>query len=83
MSQPFGHNIPRLSWLGGKQHTTHFLSRKNRPGESQLHTAAIVEDASRTLAVQIDKAFSVPEGDTPCLCNPPGSVPCADCGAGC
>jgi hypothetical protein len=57
MSQPFGHDIPRLSWLGGKTHRTHFLSRKNRPGNSTLHAAAIYEDASRTLAVQVDKAY--------------------------
>ena len=58
MSQPFGHNIPRLSWLGGKTYTTHFASRKNRPGNSGLHAEAIAENASRALAVQVDKAFT-------------------------
>jgi hypothetical protein len=62
MSQPFGHNIPRLSWLGGKTYTTHFASRKNRPGNADLHKAGIVENASRALAVQIDKAFTPTEG---------------------
>lgn len=61
MSQPFGHDIPRLSWLGGKTYKTHFASRKNRPGNSDLHKAGIVENASRDLAVQIDKAFTPPE----------------------
>ena len=58
MSQPFGHDIPRLSWLGGKTYPTHFASRKNRPGNKELHAAAIVEHASRTLATEIDKALS-------------------------
>jgi hypothetical protein len=58
MSQPFGHDIPRLSWLGGKTYPTHFLSRKNRAGNKELHVGAIVENASRDLAVQIDKALA-------------------------
>jgi hypothetical protein len=59
MSQPFGHDIPRLSWLGGKTYKTHFLSRKNRPGNKELHVGAIVENATRALlAVQINKALA-------------------------
>lgn len=50
MSQPFGHDVPKLSWLGGKTYPTHFASRKNRPGNKELHTEAIAEDKARDAA---------------------------------
>ena len=51
MAQPFGSDIPRLSWLGGKTYPTHFNSRKNKSGNKELHTAAIIENTERTVVV--------------------------------
>jgi hypothetical protein len=59
MSQPFGHDIPRLSWLGGKTYTTHFASRKNRSGNSDLHREAIAENESRG-QVKVPAEIEVP-----------------------
>ena len=44
----------KLSWLGGKQYGD---SRKNRSGVSPEHRLALVENASRTFAVEIEKAL--------------------------
>lgn len=48
----------RLAWLSGKVFKQQGLSRKNRPGESKLHAEAIVEDASRAFAREVDKALA-------------------------
>jgi hypothetical protein len=40
MAQPFGHDVPRLSWLGGKTYPQQGLSRRNRPGNAMEHAAA-------------------------------------------
>jgi hypothetical protein len=40
MAQPFGHDIPRLSWIGAKTFAQHGISRKNHPGHSTEHAAA-------------------------------------------
>lgn len=50
---------PRLSWLGGKMFK-YSWSRKNSPGLKDEHAAAIYENASRTLAKEIDKALAPP-----------------------
>lgn len=47
----------KLSWLGGKQHSQQGDSRKNRSGVSPEHRLALVENASRTFAVEIEKAL--------------------------
>ena len=46
----------KLSWLGGKQYKQGD-SRKNRSGVSPEHRLALVENASRTFAVEIEKAL--------------------------
>jgi hypothetical protein len=40
MAQPFGHDIPRLSWLGAKSYAQHASSRKNKSGNAMEHAAA-------------------------------------------
>ena len=40
MSRPFGHDIPRLSWIGAKTFAQHGPSRRNRSGNAQEHAAA-------------------------------------------
>lgn len=50
---------PRLSWLNGKTFR-HSAARKNSPGLKDEHAAAILENASRSLAVEIDKALAPP-----------------------
>jgi hypothetical protein len=52
MAQPFGHDIPKLSWLGGKTYPTHFDSRRNRSGHAPEETAARVENGLGALARQ-------------------------------
>jgi hypothetical protein len=52
MAQPFGHDIPKLSWLGGKTYPTHFDSRKNRSKHGSEETEARVENALGVLARQ-------------------------------
>ena len=52
MAQPFGHNVPKLSWLGAKTCPTHFSSRKNRSGHAPEETAARIENALGILARQ-------------------------------
>jgi hypothetical protein len=44
MAQPFGQDIPKLSWLGGKTYPTHFDSRKNRSGHSPEEREARIEN---------------------------------------
>jgi hypothetical protein len=45
----FGHDIPKLSWLGGKTARQGNGGRKNRSGYVPEHTAAILDDQLRTL----------------------------------
>ena len=52
MAQPFGHNVPKLSWLGAKTYPTHFSSRKNRSKHGSEETEARVENALGVLARQ-------------------------------
>ena len=37
MSRPFGHDIPRFSWIGAKTFAQHGPSRRNRSGNAQEH----------------------------------------------
>jgi hypothetical protein len=52
MAQPFGHDIPKLSWLGGKTYPTHFNSRKNRSGHGPEEREARIENGLGALARQ-------------------------------
>ena len=52
MAQPFGQDIPKLSWLGGKTYPTHFDSRKNRSGHKPEETEARIENGLGALARQ-------------------------------
>jgi len=52
-------NIPRLIHITEKTRKTG-VPRKNRPGLKPEHTAALIEDASRTFAKEVDKAVSIP-----------------------
>jgi hypothetical protein len=64
-----------LSFIGAKSHPHQGLSRKNRPGNKELHTDAIVENASRSLAVEIDKALAPPVAEeTPIPVIPENAV---------
>lgn len=40
MALPFGHDIPRLSWLNGKTYKQHGDSHKNRSRHAPEHAAA-------------------------------------------
>jgi len=51
--------VKPLAWLGGKSYTQVFGSRKGRSGHKPEHTEAIVEDASRSFAKEVDKALEV------------------------
>ena len=53
-------SVPGLAWLGGKQYR-HPDPRKCRSGYKPEHTEAIIEDASRSLAKEIDKALAPEE----------------------
>jgi hypothetical protein len=55
---------PRLAFVGAKTYVQRQGGRKNRPGETVLHEAAIVEDASRTFAKEVDKILNPPQ-ETP------------------
>jgi len=52
MAQPFGQDIPKLSWLGGKTYSTHFDSRKNRSGHAPDEREARIENGIGALARQ-------------------------------
>jgi hypothetical protein len=52
MAQPFGQDIPKLSWLGGKTYPTHFDSRKNRSGHGPEEREARIENGIGALARQ-------------------------------
>jgi hypothetical protein len=64
LPEPARPSINKLTWLNGKQYAQAFGARKNRPGEHLLHAAAIVEDASRAFAKEVDKA-TTPLAETP------------------
>lgn len=58
---------PRLAWLGAKMAKQSNGGRKNAPGLRFEHLQAIPEDASRTLAIEVDKALKptpAPETET-------------------
>jgi hypothetical protein len=48
----FGHDIPKLNWLGGKTYPTHFDSRKNRSGHAPEEREARIENGIGALARQ-------------------------------
>jgi len=48
-------SVPRLSWVGVKSHPLS-APRKNNSGHKPEHIAALAEDPSQTLAIQIEKA---------------------------
>jgi len=47
MAQPFGHDVPRLSWLSAKTYPQS-NPRKNRPGLGPERVSAVMEDCDRT-----------------------------------
>lgn len=51
-------DIPKLSWQNGKTFRQHVGGRSGRPGYKQEHTAALAENASRVLALEIEKALT-------------------------
>jgi hypothetical protein len=51
MAQPFGHDIPRLSWIGAKTYKQHGLSRSGNSGHGMEHAAANKENLLRTAEV--------------------------------
>lgn len=58
LNPPTSPSINTLAWLGGKVYIQSSGGRKGRPGEHLLHAEAVIEDASRMLAIQIDKALT-------------------------
>ena|SRR5258708_524972 len=54
-------NPTRFGWLGAKTYPQQGLSRKNRPGNKELHSKAVVEDASRMFAKEVDRALAPAE----------------------
>jgi hypothetical protein len=44
----FGHDIPRLSWIGAKTFPQHGISRKNQSGHGPEHAEANKEHRQRT-----------------------------------
>jgi len=60
---PAFNNPPHLTFVGMKTYRHQFSSGKLRPGNKELHAAAIVEDASRTFTKGCDQAMSVPAVD--------------------
>lgn len=54
------HNVPHLAFVGMKSYPQCFGDRKNRSGHGPEHAAANVENASRTLAIEIAKAQAEP-----------------------
>lgn len=57
---PAFNNPPHLSFVGMKRYRQHSSQGKLRPGNKELHAAAIVEDASRTFTKECDKAMGIP-----------------------
>jgi hypothetical protein len=53
-----------LAFIGAKAYPQQGLSRKGRPGEKYLHAAAVIEDASRTFAKEVDKILNPPPVET-------------------
>jgi hypothetical protein len=60
--KPFSLNIPSLTHIAEKTRKTG-IPRKNRPGLKPEHTAALIENASRSFATEVDKALGVPAVD--------------------
>lgn len=50
--------IPRLIFISGKTHPQGNGGRKNRSRHLPEHTQAVTENASRTLAKEVDKALT-------------------------
>lgn len=57
-----GFSIPCLSHIAEKTRKTG-IPRKNRPGLKPEHTAALLEEASRSFAREVDKAMGIPAVD--------------------
>lgn len=51
-------STPRFAWLGAKQYKQSGDSRKNRSGHGPEHSQAIVENASRGFAKEVNKALA-------------------------
>lgn len=50
------YNVPHLAFVGMKSYPQSLGDRKNRSGNGEEHKQALVENASRTLAAEIEKA---------------------------
>ena len=59
-----GYGSTSLLFLSARQHKQHGAQAKTRPGNHLLHGEATVENHSRSLAVEIDKALA-PADSTP------------------
>lgn len=55
---------PRLAFVGAKTYKQQGGNRKSRSGEKYLHAQAIIEDASRTFAKEVDKILNPPQEPT-------------------
>ena len=51
-------DLPKLIWLNGKTHPQGNGGRKNRSGYAEEHRDALIENASRKFANEVQKAFS-------------------------
>jgi hypothetical protein len=58
-------SFSKLAFIGAKTYKQQGLSMKNRPGNKELHGQAVVEDASRTFAKEVDKAMTPVAEETP------------------
>lgn len=56
---------PRLTWLGGKTYPQANSGRAGVSGHKQEHGEALIEDASRSLAKEIEKAVTRPQLERP------------------
>jgi hypothetical protein len=54
-------SFARSVFVNGKTFKNSYISMKNRPGNSILHAEAIVEDASRAFAKEVDKILNPPK----------------------
>lgn len=63
VAAPAFNNPPHLTFVGMKGYRHHGSQGKLRPGNSELHKLAIIEDASRTFTKACDAAMSVPAVD--------------------
>jgi hypothetical protein len=72
MSRAFGHDIPRLSWIGAKTYSQQGDSRKNHSGNAMEHTAAnkinLVRTAERLMNIErLDGTPLLTDGPAPVM----------------